>query len=162
MSYGVESDSDGDGDDAGASDGQGFAVGAFIFLCDLTTEQECLDRSLFGTNAGEAHRHHYSRVAVGDTLFLYNLDTGQLRGPFTATTECRNNIEPQAWKKTRRSFPWQVRVDAGATLPKPLTADTLTKHVPLASTGVGVLPPSELTTEQSMIILEELSRANSD
>lgn len=135
-------------------------MAAFIFLCDLTTEQECLDRSLFGTNAGEAHRHHYSRVAVGDTLFLYNLDTGQLRGPFTATTTCQSNLEPKAWKKTRRSFPWQVRVDAGGAFPKPLTADTLAHLLPLAATAVGVLPPSELTEEQAMAILKAIRGPN--
>src|ERR1022692_2238216 len=89
-------------------------MGAFIFLCDFTTEQECLERKLFGTNPGEMHQHHYRKISVGDTLFLYNFETGILRGPFSATTTCKMNIEPTAWKKTRRSFPWQVRVDDAA------------------------------------------------
>jgi hypothetical protein len=135
-------------------------MAAFVFLCDLTTEQECLDRSLFGTNAGESHREHYSRLAIGDTLFLYNLDTGQLRGPYSAQTPCQHNIEPRAWKKTRRSFPWQVRVDAGMAFRKPLTADEVGRHVPLAQTAVGVLPPSELTETQTASLLEALKRRN--
>lgn len=137
-------------------------MAAFIFLCDLTTEAECLDRSLFGTNAGESHREHYSRIQVGDTLFLYNLDTGQLRGPFKALTTCQFNIEPKAWKRTRRSFPWQVRVDASAVFAKPLSADELARHVPLTPTAVGVLPPSELTEDQVAKVLSILSHTNGE
>lgn len=135
-------------------------MAAFIFLCDLTTEQECLDRSLFGTNAGESHREHYCRVAVGDTLFLYNLDMGQLRGPYYALTTCQHNIEPQAWKKTRRSFPWQIWVDAGTAFRRPLPADDFGRVVPLAQTSVGVLPPAELTDAQRAVLLEALKRVN--
>src|ERR1700709_2825032 len=86
-------------------------MSAYIFLCDLSTEKECIDRRLFGSNPGDAHRYHYSKIAVGDTLFLYNFEMGFLRGPFKALTTCKSNIDPAAWKKTRRSFPWQVRVD---------------------------------------------------
>ncbi len=135
-------------------------MAAFIFLCDLTTEAECLERSLFGTNAGESHREHYSRVAVGDTLFLYNLDTGQLRGPYKALTACQFNIEPKAWKKTRRSFPWQVRVDAGGAYQKPLPADELARHVTLTQTGVGVLPPCELADVQVARLRAALEKLN--
>lgn len=135
-------------------------MGAFVLLCDLTTERECLDRLSFGTNAGAAHREHYSRVAVGHTLFLYNLDTGQLRGPYAALTPCQYKIESQAWKKTRRSFPWQVRVDAGATFPKPVSADVSARHMPLSPTSVGVLPPCELTEQKAGDLLAALKREN--
>lgn len=127
---------------------------AFIFLCDFSTEQECLDRKLFGTNPGEQYEHHYSKVSVGDTLFLYNFETGQLRGPFIAMTPCKMNIEPTAWKKSRRSFPWQVRVDDSGVHRTPLSADQLRKQVGLTSTKVGLLPPSELTDEQAGVLLE--------
>ncbi|MEX2217076.1 MAG: hypothetical protein WD768_23390, partial [Phycisphaeraceae bacterium] len=112
----------------------------FIFLCDMTTEQECLDRSLFGTNGGENHQHHYSKVEVGDRLFLYNFETGVLRGPYLATTPCKHNLEPTAWKKTRRSFPWQVRVDGSQAVKTPLRADDFASFIPLTSTKVGLLP----------------------
>ena len=132
-------------------------MAAFVFLCDFSTEAECLDRQLFGTNPGEQHQHHYSKVAVGDTLFLYNFETGQLRGPYRAVTACRMNIEPAAWKKSRRSFPWQVRVDGTGAAAKPLGADALRKLVPLASTKMGLLPPAELTGEQAEKVLAALS-----
>ena len=133
-------------------------MGSFIFLCDFATEQECLDRKLFGTNPGESHRLHYSNVKVGDTLFLYNFETGQLRGPFIAMTPCTMNIEPQAWKKTRRSFPWQVRVDDRTVLTKPLNADQLRRYVSLSATKIGLLPPSELTDQETGEIVTALEK----
>ncbi|MDX2198603.1 MAG: hypothetical protein SF069_06485 [Phycisphaerae bacterium] len=135
-------------------------MACFVFLCDLKTEQECLERSLFGTNVGESHRLHLSRVVVGDQLLLYNIETGMLRGAFAALTACTFNIEPKAWKRTRRSFPWQVRVDATSAFAKPISADELVRHVPLTATAVGLLPPSELTQEQTERVLTELRRAN--
>ena len=123
-------------------------MGAFIFLCDLTTERECLDRLLVGTNPGEMHQFHYSKVAVGDMIFLYNFDLGLLRGPFTALTRCLQNIEPQAWRKTRRSFLWQVRVNASTAFPIPLKADEFKGYLPLSSTRMGLLPPAELSEDQ--------------
>jgi hypothetical protein len=126
---------------------------AFIFLCDMATEQECLDRKLLGTNPGEMHQHHYSKIKIGDTLFLYNFETGTLRGPYLAVTACQMNIEPTAWKKSRRNFPWQVRIDDGAAKTAPMGADELRKHVTLAATKLGLLPPPELTEEQTAAIL---------
>lgn len=126
---------------------------AFIFLCDLATEQECLERSLFGTNPGEQHQHHYRKIAGGETLFLYNFETGVLRGPYAAVTACKMNIEPSAWKKTRRSFPWQVRVDGSGAASTPLNADALRKIVPLYATKVGLLPPAELTDAEAEAVL---------
>lgn len=135
-------------------------MSAFIFLCDFTTEQECLDRKLFGTNPGEMHQHHYSKINVGDTLFLYNFETGMLRGPFSAVTTCKMNIEPTAWRKTKRSFPWQVRVDDAAAYKLPLGADEFSKHVPLRSTKLGLLPPAELSGEQTTKLLDAMRQKN--
>ena len=137
-------------------------MAAFVFLCDLTTEQECLDRSLFGTNPGEGHRHHYSRIAEHDVLFLYNLDTGLLRGPFSASTPCTYNIEPTAWKKSKRRFPWQVRVDGSKACRVPISVDDFIRHVPLATTTAGLLPPPELTDEQASALLGDLRRKNDE
>src|SRR5438309_1041807 len=126
---------------------------AYVFLCDFTTEQECLDRKLFGTTPGEAHHDHYSKIAVGDTLFLYNFETGILRGPYRAATACLQNIDPKAWRTTRRNFPWQVRVNELAAFKTPLTADDLRGVLPLASTKVGLLPPYEIDDATADAIL---------
>jgi hypothetical protein len=135
-------------------------MGTFIFLCDLNTEQECLDRRLFGTTPGESHQHHYRKIAVGDRIFLFNYEFGRLRGPFSALTACTMNIEPKAWAKTKRSFPWQVKVDDKDAYKVPLNADELHRIVPLASTKIGLLPPVELGEEQAEVVLQALRRRN--
>jgi hypothetical protein len=137
-------------------------MATFIFLCDLSTEQECLDRNLFGTNPGEQHQHHYSKVAVDDTLFLYNIETGTLRGPYTATIPCKINIEPTAWKKTKRKFPWQVRVDDTKTFSLPIGINDIRIIIPMAPTSAGVLPPSELSDDQTAKIIELMRVRNLD
>src|SRR5579862_2210410 len=109
-------------------------MSAFIFICDSITEQECLDRMLFGTNPSDVHLRHYSKMSPGDAVFLYNLDSGILRGPFSALTRCTLNIEPTAWRKSNRSFPWQVRVDGGNTFGTSLSADELSRMSLLKAT----------------------------
>ena len=130
-------------------------MAAFIFLCDLSTEQECLDRRLFGTNPGESYDHHYRKIEIGDQLFLYNFEVGVLRGPFRAETACIRNIEPQAWKKTRRSFPWQVRVSDGEPH-KAINADDFKRFIPLTVVRIGLLPPPELDDDQLRLLLTAL------
>jgi Development and cell death domain len=134
---------------------------SFICLCDMSTEQECLDRHLFGTNAGENHQLHYSKVAVGDRLFLYNFETGILRGPFTALTPCTYGLDPKAWKKTRRSFPWQVRVDSSSVSTVMLRADDFATFILLARTKIGLLPTPELGDEQVAQLLTRLHASSS-
>ena len=126
---------------------------AFIFLCDMTTERECLDRMLFGTNNGD----NYSSVDVGDRLFLYNFELGVLRGPFIAATKSIHNLEPDAWKKSRRRFPWQVRVDGRNAFKTPIRADDFVAFIPLSQTKVGLLPPPELTDEQTDQLLAAMT-----
>ena len=133
---------------------------AYIFLCDLSTEQECWDRRLFGTSPGEAHRFHYSKIAPGNTLFLYNLDTGFLRGPFKALTACLSNLEPAAWKTTRRSFPWQVRVDPAGAFETPIGIDEVGRVVPVSAGKIGMMPPYELSDEQAVLLLAAFAKRN--
>ena len=135
---------------------------AFVFLCNANTEQECLDRSLFGTPDGKIHKLYLSRVAVGDQLFLYNYDTGTLRGPFTAKTACCSNLEPDAFKKMKNRASWQVRVDAAGQYPKPITADDLAELGLLQQAPpLGFLPPSELDSAQVYVLIEAFMRNNS-
>ena len=126
---------------------------AYIYICDMKTEQECLDRMLFGTNAGD----NYSGVDVGDQVFLYNFELGILRGPYVATTTSIHNLEPDAWKKSRRRFPWQVRVDGGDSFKTPIRADDFVAYIQLSQTKVGLLPPTELTDEQTDQLLSAMA-----
>lgn len=135
-------------------------MGAFIFLCDATTERECLDRQLFGTNFGESHRIHFSGVAIGDTLFLYNLDTGTLRGPYIAKTVCTMNLEKDAWKATKRKFPWQVRVDPAGCHKNPLSAGELRAIVPMTSSPAGLMPQPSLDEEELAAVINAFRKIN--
>ncbi len=57
----------------------------FIFACTNKSEKEILKRFVFATN--RAHGHKIFAIRQGDYLFLYNLDTDELRGVFVAYEE---------------------------------------------------------------------------
>ena len=84
-----------------------------------------------------------------------------LRGNFTATTACQMNIEPNAWKKTRRTFPWQVRVSDAGLLKSPLRADRVNKIIPLGRTPMGLLPAVEPSDTQLERLFTALIEENS-
>lgn len=74
------------------------------FVCKLETEGECFLRRLFGDVESYAKE---KQVKKGDILFLHNIDTDILYGPFTAETDA-GLIEADAWDGR---FKWQVRVN---------------------------------------------------
>jgi hypothetical protein len=67
----------------------------------------------------------------------------------------------KAWKKTRRSFPWQVRVDSSGVSTVTLRADDFAIFIPLAQTKIGLLPPPELSDEQAAQLLTLLHASSS-
>jgi hypothetical protein len=77
----------------------------FIMLCLKATQQECIDRQLFG----EVERTFdlIKGLKPGDIGFLFNMDTNSLIGPFEAVSEPGYNLEPAAWKG---KYPAQIRV----------------------------------------------------
>lgn len=75
------------------------------FICTNKTEAECFQRALFGDTM--KFWDEIKNVKRGDTLFLYNVQTDVLFGPFTAESDGKLNIEPDAWGG---GFPAQVRV----------------------------------------------------
>lgn len=80
----------------------------FIFQCSSSTQDECLERMLFGET--EKYKEFVELIKPGDILFLYNVTNKRLFGEFIAKSEGKFEIEPQAWSSSHRSFPWQVRV----------------------------------------------------
>ena len=82
-------------------------VRGFIFACGESTEAECLNRMLFGTD--RTYGPVVIRIRKGDLLFLNNLDTDKMHGVFWAVTDGGFNIEPKAWKGR---YPYQVRVES--------------------------------------------------
>jgi hypothetical protein len=81
----------------------------YLFLCSNRTQSECLQKRLFGL----AHKYWgwVQQVRIGTPLFLYNIDSKTLLGPFQAASEGRLNIDPRAWENVRPlEFPAQVIV----------------------------------------------------
>jgi len=81
------------------------ALRGHIFACTKSTEKECLEGMVFGTN--KIYAEKINRVKAGDKLFLLNVDSDKLYGTFQATSDGGFNLVPEAWKG---KYPYQVRV----------------------------------------------------
>ena len=79
---------------------------AFMFLCDQDTELECLRLQLLGTT--QMNALWAMRIKEGDDLYLFNFNTGTVRGPFLAISRADCH-ELKAWGG---NFPIQVRMRA--------------------------------------------------
>jgi hypothetical protein len=111
----------------------------YIFLCANSTETECYDRLLFGGK--EKYRKEIPTIKPGDRLFLFNYQEGLLHGTFSATSEAKMNIQPEAWKG---GFPWQVKVEIVKKY-KPLSRADLMDILPFKRNKY---PPAKLNGEQ--------------
>lgn len=80
---------------------------AHIFVCTNKTEQECLQRMLFG--ASKLYADEILTTKAGDILFLLNVDSNALHGIFRAKSDGQQNIVPEAWKG---KYPYQVEVES--------------------------------------------------
>ena len=76
-----------------------------IFACTNTSQEECIQKKLFGTS--KMYEDKALRIKKNDILFLYNLDSDTLLGPFVAKSDGMKNIDPKAW---RGFYPYQVKV----------------------------------------------------
>jgi Development and cell death domain len=72
--------------------------------CDNTTESECLQKQLVGTTQSNALWS--MNIKPGDDIYLFNFNTGLVRGPYSATSGTDSH-EPTAWGG---KFPVQVRI----------------------------------------------------
>ncbi len=101
----------------------------YVFGCNATTYNECMERMLFGN--AQAQWFKVRDIKVGRTaLFLFNYTTRRLQGLFVAAQAPAINIEPSAWANMRRRhgsgggrgedanspYPAQVRVREVAKL----------------------------------------------
>jgi len=77
----------------------------FFMLCTDRTENECLEKGLFGDK--QWHLPHLKSIKKGDFGFLLNVSKDQLLGIFAAEGEAKLNIDPNAWGG---NFPAQVKV----------------------------------------------------
>ncbi len=112
----------------------------YVFLCSDSTEEECLERSLFG--GGEKYANRVKGIEKGKKLFLYNYQSKKLHGVFEAATNLKENIVPKAWGG---EYPMQIKVKK-LTTPKPLSREELGKDIfGFDMTGK---PTSRLTKEK--------------
>ena len=79
----------------------------FILACTNSSQDECLNRMLFGTS--RQYGAVVIRIKKGDLLFLLNLDTDLLFGIFQAVSDGKLNIESEAWNG---NYPYQVKVES--------------------------------------------------
>jgi hypothetical protein len=81
---------------------------AFMFLCDQTTELECLEKQMVGTS--QANAIWAMTVKMGDHVYLFNFNTGVVRGPYSASSSA-DCFDAAAWGG---KFPIQVRISKTA------------------------------------------------
>ncbi|MEW6102837.1 MAG: DNA methyltransferase [bacterium] len=82
-----------------------------IFACTRKSESECFDKMLFATN--KLYEDKALLVKKGDILFLLNIDTDKLYGPFIAKTDCVENLDKEAFNG---KYPFQVKVGTNGEL----------------------------------------------
>ena len=75
-------------------------------FCDDLTEEECIERNLFGDKAKRLQ--YLDEVKPGDIGLLLNINKDELIGIFRACSEPQLHIEPDAWGG---KFAAQVRVE---------------------------------------------------
>ena len=98
-----------------------------FFACTDKTEQECFDRMLFG--AGKPHGDGVLQIKRGDFLFLINMDSDTLKGPYIAESGGAKDLVPDAW---RGKYPYQVRISKNGEVHEISNAKKI-----LAQAGIG-------------------------
>ncbi len=81
---------------------------SYLFYCNNQTMDECLQKKLFGN--AQRFWGQVKKIKPGTPLFLYNLDTGRLHGPFQAASKPHLYLDPYAFLGSGRSYPAQVEV----------------------------------------------------
>ena len=81
---------------------------SYIFYCNNQTMDECFQKALFGNTY--KHWETVKKIKKGDPIFLINLNTGILHGPFFATRKAQLNLDPYAFLSSGRNYPAQVEV----------------------------------------------------
>ena len=112
-----------------------------VFICDPTTEKECLQRRLLGLPKSQSSL--LSKLADTSLLFLFNVRTRQMLGVFAPDGPAGMEIEPDAWGGGGR-FPVQVRLAATSLYPcTPALARPCARSRPPSQSALP-LPPRPL------------------
>ena len=83
----------------------------YLFFCSKSNLAQCISRRTF--TCADLHKDHIEKIKRGTVLFMYNIDTEALVGPFTSVTEDAERIEPGTWATgiDRDSFTGNVTVE---------------------------------------------------
>lgn len=67
----------------------------YVLFCGKTTFAQCLSKRLFACSSES--KSNTEGILKGSVLFMYNVDSKSLVGPFTAASEGAARIETGAW-----------------------------------------------------------------
>jgi hypothetical protein len=67
----------------------------YLLFCGKTTFGECLSKRLY--TCIDSYKDEVAGIKRGSVLFMYNVETKTLVGPFTAATQGATRIETGAW-----------------------------------------------------------------
>lgn len=113
-----------------------------IFVCDQSTEEECLSRRLLGLPKSQSTL--LSKLRETSLLFLFNVKTRQLIGVLHPDGPAGLDLEPAAWGGGR--FPVQVRFTPAQpsgqlmVLQETLLGDVLRYRAPACEGSAGFRP----------------------
>ncbi|MFN4220595.1 MAG: DNA methylase, partial [bacterium] len=99
----------------------------FIFACTVKSEREMLESLIFATN--RIYGHKVFAIKKNDYIFLYNLDTDTLYGPFISVTEGQYD---KSLPLFNGKYPYYVKVKSIGELKKIEKASTIFKKLKIS------------------------------
>jgi hypothetical protein len=67
----------------------------YVLFCNKTSQEQCLRKKLY--TCADKKTMPTAKVKIGSVIFLYNIDTKSLLGPFTALSEGGRTLDSGAW-----------------------------------------------------------------
>jgi hypothetical protein len=81
-------------------------LAGLIFMCNSLTIDDCFQYKVLGMPSSK--RDLVQKVYPGMKLFLFDTDTRLMHGIYEASSTGGNELVPNAFRRSKRSFPAQV------------------------------------------------------